>query len=174
MLVEPATPTSGAATPPKPYRTVPSTDDAVPAICGYSASARVVAGGEEIDTPPASRNSDTMTTHNGIGVRPAVSSPAAPTPATTTPTARVPATLHRSALRPLSHPNSAKPAEFSPRADDRGDRPGHGEPAVEADQLPTGVDVAARCLGDDDADTAGEALYEPGNDQQLHGGAERA
>ena len=38
----------------------------------------MVAGGEEIATPPASRNSDTTTTHSGIGVRPDASSPSAP------------------------------------------------------------------------------------------------
>ena len=78
MLRAPATPTRGAAMPPNPKRTMPSRDDAVPAICGYSTSASVVAGGEEIATPAASRNSDTITTHSGMATIPDASRPRAP------------------------------------------------------------------------------------------------
>ena len=38
----------------------------------------------------------------------------------------------------------------------------HGEPPVEPDQRTAGVDVTARGLGDDDSDTAREALHERG------------
>ena len=116
MLSAPAMPTSGAATPPNPNRTMPSSDEAVPAICGYSTSASVVAGGDEIATPLARRKSDTITTHSGIAVSPETSSPAAPSPATRMPTARVPPMLHRSAARPARYPKVMKPAELSPNA----------------------------------------------------------
>jgi hypothetical protein len=51
---------------------------------------------------------------------------------------------------------------------------GDGDAAVEAEQLVPGVDVASGGLGDDDADAAGEALDEPGDDQHFDGGAGRA
>ncbi len=51
--------------PPKPKRTIPSRDEAVPAICGQSASARVVAGGELTATPLATANREAMTTGSG-------------------------------------------------------------------------------------------------------------
>lgn len=116
MLVAPATPTSGAATPPKPNRTIPSRDDAVPAIRGYSARASVVAGVEEIATPLARANSETMTTHSGSAVSPDASRPAAPIPATRMPMVRVPGMLHRSDERPERNPKIMKPAELSANA----------------------------------------------------------
>ena len=47
------------------------------------------------------------------------------------------------------------------RADDRGEPADDGESPVEPDQRAAGVEVAARGLGDDDSDTAREALHEP-------------
>ena len=60
------------------------------------------------------------------------------------------------------------------RADDRGEPADDGESPVEPDQRAAGVDVTACGLGDDDSDTAGEALHEPRRDQQLDGRADRA
>src|SRR5207244_3902104 len=115
----PATPTRGAEMPPKPKRTMPSTDEAVPAICGQSASASVVAGGELIATPLASANRETITTGSGAPVSPVINKPSAPAPVTAIPTARVPGTLHRSAARPARKPAIMNPAELSPNAADR-------------------------------------------------------
>ena len=51
------------------------------------------------------------------------------------------------------------------RPDDGGEPADDGQPPVEADQRPAGVDVTARSLRDDDADAAGEALHEPRGDR---------
>jgi hypothetical protein len=71
-------------------------------------AAIMMAGGEEIATPPAIVNRDTMTTPSGTRARQAARSPVAPLPTVRTPMARVPVMLHRSALRPPSHPKNAK------------------------------------------------------------------
>ena len=117
MLSAPATPTSGAATPPNPNRTMPSSDEAVPAICGYSTSASVVAGGDgdrDAAGEEEQRHDHDPQRHRGEARREQAERRRARRPAM--PTARVPAMLHRSAARPARYPKVMKPAELSPNA----------------------------------------------------------
>ena len=116
MLSEPAIPTKGAASAPRPKRAVPRIEPAVPAICGYSDSASVVPAGDENCAPEASRNSEAITTASGIGTSPVRSRPRHPAPVSPIPRNSAPCTFHRSAVRPPSHPKSTPPAEFSANA----------------------------------------------------------
>ena len=78
MVAAPAMPTSGAAMAPNAKRAIPSSDEAVPAICGYSASASVVVGGVVTATPLTMMKSETMTTTTGPAVSTGKQQPARP------------------------------------------------------------------------------------------------
>ena len=108
--------TSGALTAPNENRATPSSDDAVPATCGYSASASDVVDGVVAATPLTRRNNEPQSTISGRCHSVVTMSADAPAPHIVSPTARVPVSDQRSARRPARKPNTMNPNEFSPKA----------------------------------------------------------